>query len=56
VLFNKEKKEHTNPDGLTQNQFIEKYKDIEKIAEICWYFGVKPEELKEELKTLFDKY
>jgi len=42
----------TNPYGETKSEFIEKYKSIENIAEICWYFGVRPEKLQDELKIL----
>ena len=60
MLFNKrEKKVHkepTNPDGLTRDQFLKKYADLRHIAVLCWYFGIKPEELKEDLKTLMDKH
>lgn len=41
-----------NPEGLTQNEFLEKHKDIFQIARICWYFGCQPEQIKEELKLL----
>lgn len=44
-----------NPEGLTQNEFLEKYKDIFQIARICWYFGCPPEELKRELKKLMEE-
>ena len=44
----------TSPDGLTYYQFIEKYKDIPGIAKICWYFGIQPDDLKEELKKILN--
>lgn len=53
-MFGKMKEEPKNPEGLTHDEFIEKHKDIPKLAEICWHFGVQPEQLKEELKKLLD--
>jgi len=44
----------TNPYGETKTEFIEKYWQIRKIAEACWFFGVRPEELKKELKILME--
>ena len=41
-----------NPDGLTNGEFIQKYPGMENIAEMCWFFGLYPEQLREELKTL----
>ena len=51
----KREKKHTNPEGLTRDEFIERYKDISRIAEICWYFGIYPAELKEEIEILLRK-
>lgn len=51
----KRNKRLTNPEGLTRDEFIERYKDISRIAEICWYFGIYPAELKEELEVLLRK-
>ena len=48
--------EPKNPEGLTHDEFIQKYHDIPELAEICWAFGVKPEQLKEEIKTLQENY
>lgn len=45
-----------NPEGLTYAEFLEKHKDTPKLAVLCWRFGMTPEELKEELKTLQEKY
>lgn len=42
----------TNSYGETKSEFIEKYKGMENIAEICWYFGVRPEKLRDELNIL----
>ena len=49
------KEEHKNPEGLTREQFIEKHKDIENIARLCWYIGVEPEQFKKELEILMKK-
>lgn len=46
--------EGRNPDGLTYFEFLEKYKDFPKIAALCWRLGIKPEELKEEMKKLMN--
>jgi len=55
LLFRKMKEEPKNPEGLTHDEFIEKHKDIPKLAEICWYFGVQPDQLKAELQRLLEK-
>jgi len=52
----KDQKQEKNPDGFTLDEFIEKYKDIDKLAKLCWFLGVYPEELKKQLTTLMDKY
>ena len=44
----------TNQDGVTRSDFIEQYKEIPTIAAFCWWAGIKPEELKEELKKLMN--
>lgn len=44
----------TNPYGETKSEFIEKYNGMENIAEICWYFGVRLEKLRDELKILLE--
>lgn len=49
------KEPHRNPDGLTRDEFIERNADIHKLAEICWYFGIQPDELKEEIEILMSK-
>lgn len=41
-----------NPYGETKSEFIDKYNQIPNIAEMCWFFGVRPERLKEELEIL----
>lgn len=46
---------YTNPDGLTRDEFIERHADIRRLAEICWYFGIQPDELREEIETLISK-
>ena len=46
---------HRNPDGLTRDEFIERNADIHNLAEICWYFGIQPDELKEEIEILMSK-
>ena len=51
----RDKKPRTNPEGLTRDEFIERYRDTPHIAEICWFFGIYPAELKEELETLLMK-
>lgn len=53
-VFHKEKNTNndTTPDGLTYDEFIEKYNDIPKIAGLCWFLGTYPKELKDELKKL----
>ena len=48
------KKNEINPYGERKCDFMDKYKDIGKVAEICWFFGVRPEQLREELKRLLD--
>lgn len=48
--------EEKNPDGMTYSEFMEKYKDIYELAALCWHLGIKPETLKEQLKTLNEKY
>ncbi len=53
---NKKDTEPKNPYGIRHCDFIEKYNDIKHIAEICWYFGVQPEELKKEIEILMEKY
>ena len=50
-MFSKKKKPR-NPDGQTKEEFLEQYKEIPKVAALCWWLGIKPEELKEELKKL----
>ena len=54
--FIKEKEEHKNPEGLTYDEFIEQYNDIPHIADLCWRLGIKPEQMKEEIKSLLEKY
>ena len=44
-----------NPNGETRDEFIERYGRIKEIAAICWYFGVYPEELRDELKILLNE-
>ena len=56
MLFKKEKNEPTNPDGMTYEQFTDKHKDIGRLADLCWYFGMNPEELKNALEVLKEKY
>lgn len=46
------RKTERNPDGLTKGEFIHKYPGMKNIANMCWFFGLYPEELREELKTL----
>lgn len=53
-MFNNKKKEPRNPQGLTKDEFLEKYGKIRHIAKICWYFGVYPDDLRTELKTLLE--
>ena len=48
----KRKSENVNPEGLTYYEFMDKHKEIPHIAELCWFIGVEPEELKEELRKL----
>ena len=45
-------KEPMNPQGQTRAEFMESNSHIKHLAEICWYFGIYPEELKEELEIL----
>ena len=54
-LFKKQE-ENRNPEGLTYDEFMNKYKDISKLAALCWHLGIYPEELKNEIKTLMEKY
>lgn len=48
----KKKREPVNPEGLTYKEFEIKNNDIPNIARICWFFGVEPEELREEFRKL----
>lgn len=48
-------KEHRNPYGERHCDFMEKYERIPHVAEMCWYFGVRPEQLREELKRLLQE-
>lgn len=52
----KEKEENKNPDGLTYDEFVKQYEDIHHLANLCWHLGIKPEQLKEEIKVLLEKY
>jgi len=54
--FNKEKEEPKNPEGLTYDEFVEQYNDIPHIANLCWHLGIKPEQMKEEIKAFLEKY
>ena len=45
-------KVYRNPSGLTRAEFMEKHRDIPDIAAICWYVGVEPEKLRQELQIL----
>lgn len=53
--LNKIEDRDRNPDGLTYTQFVEKYPKCRKIAVLCWHLGLYPEELKQELKNLFEE-
>ena len=58
-MFNKrieEPQEKKNPDGLTFDEFCEKHNDIYELAALCYHLGITPEKLKEQLKTLNEKY
>ena len=49
-------KENKNPEGLTYDEFVKQYEDIPHIATLCWHLGIKPEQLKEEIKILLEKH
>ena len=51
-MFKKKSEEPKNPNGLRRVDWEEKYKDTPSLAMICWYFGIYPEELIEEIKKL----
>lgn len=53
-MFGKSKAQR-NPDGQTKDEFLEQYKDIPHLAKFCWWAGIKPEVLKEELKKLMEE-
>ena len=50
----KKPEEPRNPEGMTYEEFLDKHKNIPHIARICWYFGIQPDELRNELKTLLE--
>ena len=53
-MFGKSKAQR-NPEGQTKEEFLEQYKGIPTIAKLCWWLGIKPEVLKEELKKLMNE-
>ena len=53
-IFGINEESDKNPDGLTWSQFVEKYPECKHIANLCWYAGCYPEELKQELKNLLE--
>jgi len=55
IKLQKQPERKVNPDGDTRDEFIEKHSQTKHIAEICWFFGIYPEELRDELKTLLNE-